>query len=143
MAIRQILSIGPRCRLPVYQWAGSPKTSMYIIFNVATTDIVVGIVTIDRQPPYAYTRAFMFNPSSSLHTWCTSSYPRLRCCTFGAHRRINFPYRGAGLRHFGTCSLAVNPPLASRGKMAGNDIIVSEENCRLLDQVQANRWMFI
>ena len=32
---------------------------------------------------------------------------RRRCCTFGAHRRINFPYRRAGIRHFGTCTLAV------------------------------------
>ena len=113
---------------------------MYVF---TTTDIVIGIVTIDIQQPPAYTRTFMFKSSSSLHTWCTSSYLRLRCCTFGAHRRIKFPYRGAGLRHFGTCSLAVNPPLASRGKMSGNDIIVSEENCRLLDAVQANRCMSI
>ena len=37
------------------------------------------------------------------------------------------------------CPILLTPPLAPGGKMAGNagDSIVSEEHCKLLDQVQA------
>ena len=37
------------------------------------------------------------------------------------------------------CPILLTPPLAPGGKMAGNagDVIVSEEHCTLLDQVQA------
>ena len=37
------------------------------------------------------------------------------------------------------CPILLTPPLAPGGKMAGNasDVIVSEEHCKLLDQVQA------
>ena len=106
--------------------------------------IVVGNMT---NVSYVHTREhFCSNRLHQPAPRCLS--PALRClapalqCLSPALRCFSFSHSGAQAFWYffaHRCPILLTPPLAPGGKMAGNtsDAIVSEEHCKLLDQVQA------